>query len=212
VGFTLSTHDLEIRGAGELLGSGQSGQMHEVGYRYYMQLLDRAVAAIKEGREPALEAPVDSRTTEVDLGEPALIPEDFVADVHTRLTLYKRLSTAESDEALDELKVELIDRFGLLPEPVVALVETHRLRIRARRLGITKIELTARGGRVIFGEDARIDPAKLVAAVQAAPETYRLSADTLRFYRDMPELDDRLATIRAILQDIALPETAEADA
>ncbi|MCL7744504.1 transcription-repair coupling factor [Guyparkeria hydrothermalis] len=212
VGFTLSTHDLEIRGAGELLGSGQSGQMHEVGYRYYMQLLDRAVAAIKEGREPALEAPVDSRTTEVDLGEPALIPDDFVADVHTRLTLYKRLSAAENDEALDELKVELIDRFGLLPEPVVALVETHRLRIRARRLGLTKVELTARGGRLIFGEDARIDPAKLVAAVQAAPETYRLSADTLRFYRDMPELDDRLATIRAILQDIALPETAEANA
>ncbi|KTG17324.1 MULTISPECIES: transcription-repair coupling factor [unclassified Guyparkeria] len=210
VGFTLSTHDLEIRGAGELLGSGQSGQMHEVGYRYYMQLLDRAVAAIREGREPALEAPIDSRTTEVDLGEPALIPEDFVADVHTRLTLYKRLSTAENEEALDELKVELIDRFGLLPEPVIALVETHRLRIRARRLGITKIELTARGGRLIFGEDARIDPAKLVAAVQAAPETYRLSADTLRFYRDMPELDDRLATIRAILQDIALPESTEA--
>ena len=212
VGFTLSTHDLEIRGAGELLGSGQSGQMHEVGYRYYMQLLDRAVAAIREGREPALEAPVDSRTTEVDLGEPALIPEDFVADVHTRLTLYKRLSTTENDEALDELKVELIDRFGLLPEPVIALIETHRLRIRARRIGISKVELTARGGRLIFGEDARIDPARLVAAVQAAPDTYRLSADTLRFTRDMPELEDRLATIRAILQDIALPEPAEAQA
>ncbi|MFW6374776.1 MAG: transcription-repair coupling factor [Guyparkeria sp.] len=212
VGFTLSTHDLEIRGAGELLGSGQSGQMHEVGYRYYMQLLDRAVAAIRQGREPALDAPMPTSSTEVDLGEPALIPEDYVADVHTRLTLYKRLSTAENNEVLDELKVELIDRFGLLPEPVVALVETHRLRIRARRLGITKIELTARGGRLIFGEHARIDPAKLVAAVQAAPDTYRLSADTLRFSREMETLDERLKTIEAILADIALPAPEEATA
>jgi transcription-repair coupling factor (superfamily II helicase) len=205
VGFTLSTHDLEIRGAGELLGSGQSGQMHEVGYRYYMQLLDRAVAAIRQGREPALDAPMESVSTEVDLGEPALIPEDYVHDVHTRLTLYKRLSTADSPDALDELKVELIDRFGLLPEPVIALVETHRLRIRARALGIRKIELTARGGRLVFGEDAHIDPAKLVATVQADPQTYRLSADTLRFTREMPGLDERLETVRAILADIALP-------
>ncbi len=205
VGFTLSTHDLEIRGAGELLGSGQSGQMHEVGYRYYMQLLDRAVAAIREGREPALDAPMPTSSTEVDLGEPALIPEDYVADVHTRLTLYKRLSTAESDEALDELKVELIDRFGLLPEPVIALVETHRLRIRARDLGIRKLELTARGGRLVFGGNARVDPARLVAAVQADPQTYRLSADTLRFTREMPALEERLETIRALLDDVALP-------
>ncbi|MFP4638875.1 MAG: transcription-repair coupling factor [Guyparkeria sp.] len=205
VGFTLSTHDLEIRGAGELLGSGQSGQMHEVGYRYYMQLLDRAVAAIREGREPELEAPVGSVTTEVDLGEPALIPEDYVADVHTRLTLYKRLSTAVDDDALNELKVELIDRFGLLPEPVTALIETHRLRIRARDLGIRKLELTARGGRLVFGENARVDPGKLVAAVQADPQTYRLSADTLRFTREMPTLDERLETVRALLDDLALP-------
>jgi transcription-repair coupling factor (superfamily II helicase) len=108
--------------------------------------------------------------------------------------------------------VELIDRFGLLPEPVIALVETHRLRIRARRLGIRKIELTTRGGRLVFGEDARIDPAKLVAAVQAAPETYQLSADTLRFTREMPSLDERRETIRAILADIALPEGGEARA
>ncbi|MFW6322771.1 MAG: transcription-repair coupling factor, partial [Guyparkeria sp.] len=205
VGFTLSTHDLEIRGAGELLGSGQSGQMHEVGYRYYMQLLDRAVAAIREGREPELEAPVGSVTTEVDLGEPALIPEDYVADVHTRLTLYKRLSTAVDDDALNELKVELIDRFGLLPEPVTALIETHRLRIRARDLGIRKLEITARGGRLVFGENARVDPGKLVAAVQADPQTYRLSADTLRFTREMPTLDERLETVRALLDDLALP-------
>ncbi|HZJ81206.1 MAG TPA: TRCF domain-containing protein, partial [Guyparkeria sp.] len=210
VGFTLSTHDLEIRGAGELLGSGQSGQMHEVGYRYYMQLLDRAVADIRAGREPALEAPIETRSTEVDLGEPALIPEDYVNDVHTRLTLYKRLSTAKSNEALDELKVELIDRFGLLPDAVITLVETHRLRIHARWLGITKLELTAHGGRLIFGENARVDPAKLVAAVQAAPDTYQLSANTLRFSREMPTLEDRLAVIRAILDDIALPETTEA--
>ena len=210
VGFTLSTHDLEIRGAGELLGSGQSGQMHEVGYRYYMQLLDRAVADIRAGREPAIEAPIETRSTEVDLGEPALIPENYVNDVHTRLTLYKRLSTAKSNEALDELKVELIDRFGLLPDPVITLVETHRLRIHARWLGITKLELTAHGGRLIFGENARVDPAKLVAAVQAAPDTYQLSANTLRFSREMPTLEDRLAVIRAILDDIALPETTEA--
>ncbi|MDG4866694.1 transcription-repair coupling factor [Guyparkeria sp. 1SP6A2] len=208
VGFTLSTHDLEIRGAGELLGSGQSGQMHEVGYRYYMQLLDRAVHAIREGKEPELTAPLSTQGTEVDLGVPALIPDDYVSDVHTRLTLYKRLSTASDRNALDELKVELIDRFGLLPEPVIALVETHRLRIRARDLGIRKLELTHRGGRLVFGDQARIDPQKLVAAVQADPETWRLSADTLRFTIDMPTLEERLEMIGRLLDDVALPEEA----
>jgi len=191
VGFTLATHDLEIRGAGELLGDEQSGQMHEVGFSMYMDLLDRAVKALKSGNQPLLDQPLESTTAEVDLGLPALIPDDYVPDVHTRLILYKRLSNCHDNAELDQVKVELIDRFGLLPEPVQTLVTTHRLRLRARELGIRKLEMAAGGGRLIFTEQPDIDPAILVKLVQQDPQRYQLNGHTFKIVQELPNAETR---------------------
>lgn len=195
VGFTLATHDLEIRGAGELLGDGQSGQMHEVGFTLYMDLLDRAVKALKSGKQPDLAGPLERQTSEVDLGLPALIPADFVADVHTRLILYKRLANCASQQEIDQMKIELIDRFGLLPDAVQTLIETHRLRLMARANGIRKIECASGGARLVFSEQAAIDPVKLVKLIQSEPNRYRLTADTLKITQtdNDPSLDDLAA-------------------
>lgn len=199
VGFTLATHDLEIRGAGELLGDGQSGQMVEVGYTLYMDLLDRAVKALKSGKQPDLAGPLARQTSEVDLGLPALIPADFVDDVHTRLILYKRLANCADQTAIDRMKVELIDRFGLLPEPTQTLIETHRLRLRARAVGVRKIECAAGGGRFIFAEQAAIDPVKLVKLIQTEPNKYRLTADTLKITQPLDTLAARSAMVVQLL-------------
>ncbi len=202
VGFTLATHDLEIRGAGELLGDGQSGQMHEVGYTLYMDLLDRAVKALKSGKQPDLAGPLERQTSEVDLGLPALIPADFVADVHTRLILYKRLANCADQTEIDRMKVELIDRFGLLPDATQTLIETHRLRLLARGIGIKKIECASGGARLVFSEQAAIDPVKLVKLIQTEPNRYRLTADTLKVTRaeNEPAWDDLAARNQVIQQ------------
>ncbi len=202
VGFTLATHDLEIRGAGELLGDGQSGQMQEVGYTLYMELLDRAVKALKSGKQPDLAAPLERHTSEIDLGLPALIPEDFIPDVHTRLILYKRLSNAANDAAIDQLKVELIDRFGLLPEPAQTLIETHRLRLLARTRGIRKIECAAGGARLVFRSDASVDPAKLVRLIQREPNRFTLQAETLKVTDTLPDRSTRSRLIRQLLDEL----------
>ncbi|ANJ67187.1 transcription-repair coupling factor [Halothiobacillus diazotrophicus] len=203
VGFTLATHDLEIRGAGELLGEGQSGQMHEVGYGLYMDLLDRAVRALKSGKEPNLLAPLEHVNGEVDLGLPALIPADYVPDVHNRLILYKRLANCTEQNEIDQIKVELIDRFGLLPDPTQTLIETHRLRLRARDLGMRKLELASGGGRIVFTEHAAIDPVKLVKLVQSDPQKFRLTADTLKWTETMDDLAARTRFIERLLGSIA---------
>ncbi len=202
VGFTLATHDLEIRGAGELLGDGQSGQMHEVGYTLYMDLLDRAVKALKSGKQPDLAGPLERQTSEVDLGLPALIPADFVDDVHTRLILYKRLANCADQTALDRMKVELIDRFGLLPDATQTLIETHRLRLRARALGIRKVECASGGGRLIFSEQAAIDPIKLVKLIQTEPSKYRLTADTLKITQPLDDLAARTGLVNRLMQEL----------
>ncbi|WP_407276293.1 transcription-repair coupling factor [Halothiobacillus sp. DCM-1] len=203
VGFTLATHDLEIRGAGELLGDGQSGQMQEVGYTLYMELLDRAVKALKSGKQPDLAAPLERHTSEIDLGLPALIPEEFVPDVHTRLILYKRLSSATDDAAIDQLKVEFIDRFGLLPDAAQTLIETHRLRLLARAHGLKKIECAAGGARLVFRPDAAIDPAKLVRLIQREPQRFKLQAETLKVIEPLPDLAARSRLIRQLLSELA---------
>ncbi|HUM99709.1 MAG TPA: transcription-repair coupling factor [Halothiobacillus sp.] len=203
VGFTLATHDLEIRGAGELLGDGQSGQMVEVGYTLYMDLLDRAVKALKSGKQPDLAGPLERQTSEVDLGLPALIPADFVDDVHTRLILYKRLANCADQTAIDRMKVELIDRFGLLPEATQTLIETHRLRLRARAVGIRKIECAAGGGRFIFAEHAAIDPVKLVKLIQTEPSKYRLTADTLKITQPLDNLAARSGMVIQLLNALS---------
>jgi transcription-repair coupling factor (superfamily II helicase) len=183
-GFTLATHDLEIRGAGELLGEDQSGQIHEIGFSLYTDLLERAVRALKEGRTPELDQPLH-QGPEIDLLLPALIPDDYIPDVHTRLVLYKRISGAENDQELRELQVEMIDRFGLLPQPAKYLFRVTALKLQAGPMGIRKIELGKQDGRILFDEQPDIDTGKLIELIQTQPQHYRFDGGkTLRLSGD----------------------------
>jgi transcription-repair coupling factor (superfamily II helicase) len=208
IGFTLATHDLEIRGAGEILGDGQSGQIHEVGYAMYTRLLERAVQALRAGRSPQLDRPLD-HGAEVDLRAPALIPDDYLSDVHLRLMMYKRIASAPDREALDELKVEMIDRFGLLPQAARNLFEVTAVKLKASPLGVTKVDVGQSGGRVVFGAQANLNPANVIRLVQTQPEHYRLDgADKLRLSMDLPEIDDRVKAINALLDALSTPQAA----
>lgn len=164
-GFTLATHDLEIRGAGELLGEGQSGQMQEVGFTLYMEMLERAVKAMQKGEKFDFNQPLNLGS-EIDLKIPALIPEDYLPDVHTRLILYKRISNAKNNEELQNLEVEMVDRFGLLPDSVKNLFAITELKLFAQELGIKKIEASNDAGKIYFNEKPNIDPLKLIQYVQ----------------------------------------------
>ena len=180
-GFTLATHDLEIRGAGELLGDEQSGQIQEIGYNLYMELLERAVAALKAGKQADLERPLDAGP-EVELHLPALIPEDYVPDVHLRLMLYKRIAGTLTREELDELKVEMIDRFGPIPPFAQSLFRSTYLKLRAAALGIRKIDAGASNGYILFAEQHKIDPKRVLKLIQGKPKEYRLDGPLkLRF-------------------------------
>ena len=172
-GFTLSTHDLEIRGAGELLGAEQSGQINQVGFSLYSDMLARAVDALRKGEEPDLEDPVH-RGIEIELHVPALIPESYIADVQTRLTLYKRIASARDPSALRELQVEMIDRFGLLPDAIKALFEVAELRLVAQRLGIIKLDFGPHGGRVEFSEQSTANPAALIQLIQERSQDFQM--------------------------------------
>ncbi|QJQ94120.1 MULTISPECIES: transcription-repair coupling factor [Halomonadaceae] len=199
-GFTLASHDMEIRGAGELLGDEQSGQMETIGYSLYMQMLDRAVKAIRAGKTPNIDAPLD-QGVEVSLNLPALIPDDYMHDVQQRLIMYKRIASAEDEAALKELQVELIDRFGLLPAPVKTLMRQTRLRQRAERLGISRLEAGAERGRIIFASSTAVDPMTLVTLIQKDPQHYRLEgADTLRFELDMQDEETRFQALETLLE------------
>ncbi len=201
-GFTLATHDLEIRGAGELLGEGQSGQIHEIGFSLYTELLERAVKALKAGKQPTLDRPLD-HGAEIDLQIPALLPEAFIPDVHTRLVLYKRIASAEDREELRELQVEVIDRFGLLPEPAKALFGITELKIKAQPMGIRKLEAGPQGGRITFEGEPRIDPGHIIQLIQTRAREFKLEgADRLRFYRDMANREQRIARAAAVLDEI----------
>ena len=201
-GFTLATHDMEIRGAGELLGEEQSGQIQTVGFSLYMDMLDRAIKAIRAGKTPDIEQPLDSGI-DVNLRIPALIPADYLPDVHTRLVLYKRLANAESDEALRELQVEMIDRFGLLPEATKNLFAVTALKLRAEKLGIAKLEAGDRAGRLEFSEQTEVDPLTIVQLVQSDPQTYQLAgANHLKFVRNMENGETRLNAVSELLDKL----------
>jgi transcription-repair coupling factor (superfamily II helicase) len=190
-GFVLATHDLEIRGAGELLGEQQSGQMTEIGLAMYLDLLEQAVKALKEGREPALDQPL-AAATEVELRLPAFLPEAFIGDVHVRLGLYKRIAAAESGEALDELTAEVHDRFGALPPPTQRLIRIAKLKLTARAIGIRRLDLGPQGGSVTFEERNSIDAATVVRLMQQTPREYRLEGPLrLRITRAMPTEEAR---------------------
>jgi len=199
-GFTLATHDLEIRGAGELLGAEQSGQINQVGFSLYSDMLARAVEALRKGEEPDLEDPVH-RGIEIELHVPALIPEDYLGDVAARLTLYKRIASARDKAALRELQVEMIDRFGLLPTAIKALFEIAELRLIAERIGIIKLDFGPQGGRVVFSEQTRADPAALIRLIQERSVDYRMDGpQKLRILILEEDDSKRFAEARQLLE------------
>ncbi len=207
VGFTLATHDLEIRGAGELLGEGQSGQIQEIGFNLYNELLQRAVKVLRSGEIPNMDKPLESRTT-VDIGSPALIPSDYIPDVHTRLILYKRIASAEDKAAIRDLKVEMIDRFGLLPDEVNTLFEVTRLRQVAQQTGVKKLDASASGGRIIFAENNNVDPMKVLELIQKRPWIYKLDGqDKIRFEKELEDVQQRVDWIIGFLQHITKLQT-----
>ncbi|HEY5804188.1 MAG TPA: transcription-repair coupling factor [Lysobacter sp.] len=198
-GFTLATHDLEIRGAGELLGEEQSGQMAEVGFSLYTELLERAVRSIKRGELPDVDGS-QTRGADVELHVPALIPDDYLPDVHTRLTLYKRISGARDADELRELQVEMIDRFGLLPDAAKHLFAIAELKQRATALGIRKLDLGEKGGRVQFVEKPNVDPMAIIRLIQDQPKLYRMEGpDKLRMTLELPDASARLLAARGIV-------------
>ncbi len=209
-GFTLATHDLEIRGAGELLGDEQSGQIQEIGFALYMEMLERAVAALKQGKIAALDEPL-YRGPEVDLHVAALLPEDYMPDVHMRLVLYKRIAAAESPEALRELQVEMIDRFGLLTESSKNLFRIAELKLRAKAIGIRKLDLHANGGYALFAADASIDPTNLIVFVQRNARTHRFDGpQKVRFAMPLADTEARFKAAEDLLDGIT--QTAAATA
>jgi len=201
-GFTLATQDLEIRGAGELLGEEQSGNIQAVGFTLYMELLESAVAALKAGKEPWTDTPLKS-ATEIELSLPALIPEDYLPDVQLRLVFYKRISHARDTEALDELKAEIWDRFGPLPVQVKYLFAITELRLQAQALGIRKIEAGLKGGRFEFTDKPNINPLQLIQLIQSKPNFRFEGPHRLRFTLEMPERELRLETVSLILKELA---------
>jgi transcription-repair coupling factor (superfamily II helicase) len=201
-GFLLASHDLEIRGAGELLGEAQSGQIHEVGFSLYMDLLERAVQALKAGKVPELDRPLD-HGPEIDVQSPALIPDDYLPDVHSRLILYKRIASARNDEELRELQVEMIDRFGLLPTAVKTLFRVTGLKLRALPVGVKKIEAGPKGGRLVFGPEPKVNAVKLVELIQRQAKVYKLDGrDKLRFIKELPDVEARAAAVEQLLEAI----------
>ncbi len=208
IGFTLATHDLEIRGAGEILGEGQSGHIHEIGFGLYMELLNRAVKAMKEGKQPELDRPLD-HGTEIDLHIAALIPEDFLPDVHTRLIMYKRIASVADEGELKELQEEMIDRFGLLPEALKNLFHITQLKLKAGRLGIRKIELGEKGGRLYFNEQTNIDTGQLINLIQSQPQSYKLDGQNkLRIIQDIPDSAMRFKILADLLESITMRDAA----
>ena len=198
-GFTLATHDLEIRGAGELLGDEQSGQIQEIGFGLYTELLDRAVRALKSGKVPDFDLSSEHET-EVELHLPALIPDDYLGDVHTRLTLYKRIASARSEDDLRDLQVEMIDRFGLLPEPTKQLFAVASLKLMATPLGIRKLDFGANGGRIVFREKPEVDPLAIIKLIQTQPRVYKLDGqDKLKVILDLPGASERIRSAQDVL-------------
>jgi transcription-repair coupling factor (superfamily II helicase) len=202
-GFYLAMHDLEIRGAGEILGEDQSGEMQEVGFSLYARMLDRAVRKLKAGKAPELEGTVDV-STEVNLHVPALLPATYCSDVHERLSLYKRLADAASLEALDVLQEELIDRFGDLPEAARALVECHRVRVVARPLGVTRIDATHEAVQLQFIKNPPIEAARVLTFLQKKGRQARLAGpEKLRVEAKLPAWPERAAAVKDILNQLA---------
>lgn len=204
IGFTLATHDLEIRGAGEMLGESQSGEMHEVGFTLYMDLLTRAVDDLKHGKEPNLDTTHMPKRTEIDCHLSALIPEDYLGDIQLRLQFYKRIANAESEAELYQLQVEMVDRFGLLPEPLKNIFAISELKLLAVSLGVLKMDMNAKGGKIEFTHNPAVKPETLIRLLQQSNSPYRLDGPTkLKIILPPHEPKERIALTQKILNELA---------
>lgn len=202
-GFTLATHDLEIRGAGELLGEDQSGSMSQVGFTLYMEMLDAAVAALKDGKSLSLDQ-VTKTQTEVDLRVPALLPDDYIFDVSLRLSLYKRIASCKNKQALDDVQVELIDRFGLLPQAAKNLVHIAKLKLKAEKIGITRIDAGPAGGSIEFSVDTKVDHMFIFGLIQQQPKIYKMDGNNkLKFALVSEDAKSRFILITTMLNELA---------
>ena len=200
-GFTLAMQDLEIRGAGEILGEGQSGEMMQVGFTLYTEMLKQAVRDLKKGRQPDLDAPLGI-TTEIKLHSPALLPESYCPDIHERLVLYKRLAVCETVQQINAIHEELVDRFGLPEQPVKTLIESHHLRLAAKELGIDAIDATSEAVTITFGKHHQIDPTEIILLIQT-DKKYRLAgADKLKFTAQMEDVETRIKTVKSVLKTL----------
>lgn len=210
-GFALATHDLEIRGAGELLGEDQSGQMNTVGFSLYTELLENAVEALKKGETPSLEALIRPQA-EIEMRLPTLLPEDFIPDVNIRLSFYKRIANAHNDPELNEIKVELIDRFGLLPDAGWYLLQTASFRQKAEKLGIKRIEGHEKGGFLTFSHSHKVDPAYLIGLLQSNSTIYRLEGPSkLKFTLNLQDKNERLAFFEELLSALEAHQLESVD-
>ena len=203
-GFTLATHDLEIRGAGELLGEGQSGNMHAIGFNLFMEMLDKAVSDLKAGKTPELSAPMN-QGPEINLRMSAIIPEDYIGDTHIRLIMYKRISNASNTQQLRDLQVELIDRFGLLPQPVKLLFLITELKFLATQLGIIRINASGQHGKIEFGPQPNINAGALITLIQLHSKRYQLEGPTkLKFALDSTGNEERIHEINTLLRQLVM--------
>ncbi|MEY2735480.1 MAG: transcription-repair coupling factor, partial [Pseudomonadota bacterium] len=210
-GFYLAMHDLEIRGAGEVLGENQSGNMLEVGFQLYNEMLSEAVRSLKAGKEPDLLAPL-SATTEINLHAPALLPDDYCGDVHLRLSFYKKLATAKNAEQIDALLEEIVDRFGKLPAQAQTLIDVHRLRVLARAYGVLKVDAAPGVTNISFRPNPPVDPMRIIELVQQNRHIKLAGNDKLRIERELKEPKDRAQMVRDVLRSLGQPRTEAAAA
>jgi transcription-repair coupling factor (superfamily II helicase) len=210
-GFYLAMHDLEIRGAGEVLGENQSGNMLEVGFQLYNEMLSEAVRCLREGKEPDLLSPM-SVTTDINLHAPALLPDDYCGDVHMRLSFYKKLATAKKTEQIDALMEEIVDRFGKLPPQAQTLIDVHRLRVISQPYGVVKVDAAPHLINITFRKDAPVDPAKVIELVQKNRHIKLAGNEKLRIERELPDPKARAHMVRDVLRALGTPRTADAAA
>ncbi|MDF1766045.1 MAG: transcription-repair coupling factor [Gammaproteobacteria bacterium] len=203
-GFTLASHDLEIRGAGELLGDEQSGHMQKIGFTLFTEMLEEAVAAIKDGRAPSVDLE-PAKAVDINLRIPALIPDDYLPDVHIRLIMYKRISACKDADELRDLQVEMIDRFGMLPKPLQLLFRVTHIKLAAQGFGINKIDANASTGRLEFKQETKVDGLSLIELVQEQPQLFKFSGPSqLNFTHNAEVPDDKLDFIEALLARLRL--------
>jgi transcription-repair coupling factor (superfamily II helicase) len=210
-GFYLAMHDLEIRGAGEVLGDNQSGNIMEVGFQLYNDMLGQAVAALKAGREPDLLAPM-AATTDINLHAPALLPDNYCGDVHLRLSFYKKLATAKTVDDVDRLLEELVDRFGKPSAPVQTLIDVHRLRLLCEPFGVLKVDATPGVTLITFKPDAPVEPSAIIQLIQSNKHVKLAGNDKLRIEKPLEEAHQRAQLVRDILRNLGRPTTAAATA